>query len=272
MSTAPASPTDGRERWAREDAREAKEMNARALAVSVQESAKEILRLRREQEAKESQWNKWDRLLAASPFEEYLQERGLCVRAQWNQAYIALDAEAATLGAMLMDAEAIAVTVRMLDYRAFHFTHHQQIFQCAEQAWRRALATRQAQGKTLHCDVIVIVEELRRCGWLASSGGRDYLSALIEGCPGPANVAAYADAVLEAAQRRVLLDAARVLMPAVAENDGVRWSAAKAGAVPLPLHPPERLLAALRKFCDGVDAMRNAAPPPDLSKILEEMK
>jgi hypothetical protein len=270
MATHASTPDAARrERWKREDAREAKEVAARVLAISEQANAKAVLKLRREQEAKEREWSKWDRLLDSVPFEEYLLERGLCVREAHNRVFHNSEAEWAALGAVLMDNthKAVAHAARCLHCYCFQVKRHQIVYVAALQVWKRS-----RNDPALQLDIVTVTEQLRRNRRYEQSGGANYLTALIESCPGAANIAAYCESVIEAAQRRVIHAAGEVLLDAVCAEDGKRWSMSKCGVEGEPMHSPARLAGALKKFCDELQAMNAAGPPPDLAKILQEMK
>lgn len=257
--------------WAREDAAEAKERDARALAITTQQSQRDVLKLRREREAKEREWARWDRLLASEPFADFLSERGWEVRETNAARFVAWEAESAALGAMLMDERAAAYAARTLHATHFHTALHGRIFEGIIGAWRQYMARRQAR-QNVGYDFVFIVEYFRAARLLEKCCGANYLAALIESCPGAANVAAYCESVIEAAGRRALHATGEALVQAVCAEDGKRFCMAKCGTENEPTHAPAYLSAALKKFCDALKTMGGGTPAPDLMKILEETK
>lgn len=109
----------------------------------------------------------------------------------------ALEAEQSTLGAMLMERDAIARSVELLAADDFYRELHRKI--CA------AILTLFDKGEPV--DLITVVEELRRRNQLEEVGGVAYLTALIEACPSAANVESYARVVVEKSVLRQLLSA-----------------------------------------------------------------
>jgi len=107
-----------------------------------------------------------------------------------------LEAEQSTLGAMLMERDAVARTVELLTADDFYRELHRKIF--------TAIVTLFDKGEP--ADLITVVEELRRKGQLGEDGPA-YLTALIEACPSAANVESYAKVVSEKSILRKLLTA-----------------------------------------------------------------
>ncbi len=105
------------------------------------------------------------------------------------------DAEMATLGALLLDPEALAVVLRYLRADDFYKLAHQKIF--------TAIVTlfEESQG----VDLLTLTEELRSEGTLDSAGGTAYVSTLTSVVPTSANVEYYAKIVQENSIRRLLL-------------------------------------------------------------------
>jgi replicative DNA helicase len=108
-----------------------------------------------------------------------------------------LEGEQSTLGAMLMDRDAIARVVELLNAEDFYRENHRKIF--------NALVTLFDRGEPV--DLITVVEELRRRNHLEDIGGAAYLTALIEACPSSANVDSYAKAVGEKSTLRQIIRA-----------------------------------------------------------------
>jgi len=109
----------------------------------------------------------------------------------------ALEAEQSTLGAMLMERDAIARAVEVLREEDFYRELHRKIFNVILALF----------GKGEPVDLITVVEELRRRNQLDEVGGPAYLTALVEACPSAANVEAYAKVVSEKSVLRQLLTA-----------------------------------------------------------------
>ena len=84
-----------------------------------------------------------------------------------------LEAEMAVLGSMLLDEEAIATGVEILDRNFFYKDTHQKIFQ--------AISDLYAANKAV--DLITLTDALKREGSLDSIGGVSYLTALANSVP-----------------------------------------------------------------------------------------
>ena len=108
-----------------------------------------------------------------------------------------LDAEQATLGAMLVDRGAVVRGLAIVKPEDFYREAHRTI--CA------AVVTVQQQGNPV--DLVTVAAELRRLGKLESVGGAEYLAALIEQVPTTAHIIRYATIVAEKALlRRFILE------------------------------------------------------------------
>jgi hypothetical protein len=121
---------------------------------------------------------------------------------------LSLEGEQSTLGAMMMEPDAIARARNILNDRDFYRQAHSTIF---------AAILRLADDGT-PVDYITTVEELRRRDQLdeinGPGNGPAYLQALIEACPSAANVEAYARAVFEKSLLRAALVASDALKTA----------------------------------------------------------
>lgn len=106
-----------------------------------------------------------------------------------------LEAEKATLGALLLDAEAVGTVIRYLRPDNFYSLQNQKIF--------GAIISLFNKGE--RADLITITEELRQTGLLDSAGGPGYVAGLTDTVPTSANVEYYAKVVLETSLRRALL-------------------------------------------------------------------
>ena len=108
-----------------------------------------------------------------------------------------LEAEQSTLGAMLMERDAVARAVELVTLEDFYRELHKKIFKVVLKLFDK--------GEPI--DIVTVAEELRRAGQLEDVGGSEYLSALIEACPSSANIEAYAKVVQEKSILRQLLKA-----------------------------------------------------------------
>ncbi|HOS29731.1 MAG TPA: replicative DNA helicase [Treponemataceae bacterium] len=106
-----------------------------------------------------------------------------------------LEAEQATLGALLLDWEAVGTVIRYLRPDRFYSLQNQKVF----------TAILSLFNKGQRGDILTIIEELRAVGDLDSSGGASYITSLTDTVPTSANVEYYAKIVLDQAVRRDLL-------------------------------------------------------------------
>ena len=106
-----------------------------------------------------------------------------------------LEAEQATLGALLLDAEAVGTVIRYLRPDSFYSLQNQKIFQAILSLF----------NKGQRSDLITITEELRQTALLDAAGGPAYIASLTDTVPTSANVEYYAKVVLENSMRRSLL-------------------------------------------------------------------
>ncbi len=113
-----------------------------------------------------------------------------------------LDAEVATLGALLLDPEALATVIRLLRPEDFYKTSHQRIYQAILILFDRNEA----------CDLITLTEQLKDSGLLEACGGAAYVSRLTSAVPTSANVIYYARIVQECSMRRSLARIASEMM------------------------------------------------------------
>jgi replicative DNA helicase len=105
------------------------------------------------------------------------------------------EAEQATLGALLLDAEAVSVVIRYLRSDNFYSLQNQKIFS--------AIITLFNKGQ--RADIITVIEELRNSGELDAVGGPGYVASLTDTVPTSANVEYYAKVVLDQSIRRDLI-------------------------------------------------------------------
>jgi replicative DNA helicase len=112
-------------------------------------------------------------------------------RPPWSE-----DAERAVIGAMLLDADAVMRAGEHVDDTMFYREGHRRLF-------RAALALTQ-RGDVV--DTLTLADELERRGDLEQSGGREYLSFLVDAVPTVANVEYHARIVREKAILRRLIE------------------------------------------------------------------
>lgn len=106
-----------------------------------------------------------------------------------------LDAEQATLGALLLDWEALPAILQLLRPERFYSLQNQKIFS--------AMLDLYNQGVT--GDIISLIEKLRSAGELEAAGGPAYISSLTDTVPTSANIEYYAEIVLDNSVRRELI-------------------------------------------------------------------
>lgn len=107
-----------------------------------------------------------------------------------------LDAEQAVLGAVLKDAEAMNQAVEILDNaHMFYLPKHQIIYRAMLELYERSEP----------CDITTVANALLKGGQLEKIGGRVYLVELAENVVTTANVAVYANIVLEKSLLRRLI-------------------------------------------------------------------
>jgi replicative DNA helicase len=90
----------------------------------------------------------------------------------------AVEVEEQVIGAMLLEKEAIAKVIEVLDEEAFHSERNKRIY--------RAILTLFDHGEP--ADTITVAEELRRRGQLDAAGGESYLVELTMKVTSGANV------------------------------------------------------------------------------------
>src|SRR5579863_8398319 len=106
------------------------------------------------------------------------------------------DAEQAVLAAMMMDTDAIMRAAEFVDDTMFYREAHRRIF--------RAMIAITERGAVV--DPLTLSDELARRGELEASGGRDYITFLIDAIPTAANVEYHARIVREKALLRRLIE------------------------------------------------------------------
>jgi replicative DNA helicase len=118
------------------------------------------------------------------------------------------DAEQAVLSAMLMDADAILRAAEFVDDTMFYREGNRRIF--------RAMVSLNQRGDVI--DPLTLTEELSRSGELEASGGRDYISFLVDAVPTAANIEYHAKIVREKALRRRLIEVSTAIVTEAFES------------------------------------------------------
>jgi replicative DNA helicase len=105
------------------------------------------------------------------------------------------EAEQATLGALLLDDDAITVAVRYLRAGDFYSNQNRRVYQAILNLF----------NKGRKADIITVVDELRQEGELEAAGGPSYVASLTSVVPTSANIDYYARIVQDRSIRRSLL-------------------------------------------------------------------
>ena len=109
-----------------------------------------------------------------------------------------LEAEMAVLGAMLLEEEAMAKAIEIVEVDSFYREAHRHIFKAIIDGYEKGEAV----------DVVTVTERLRKEGNLEKAGGGAYISSLLSVVPTAANVGDYAGLVREKALLRKLINTA----------------------------------------------------------------
>jgi replicative DNA helicase len=120
------------------------------------------------------------------------------------------EAEVATLGAILLDPEALGRVLSFLRADDFYRSANGRVFDAVIALWERSEPI----------DLITLTDALKSSGDLAMVGGPAYISSLTSSVPTSANVEYYAKIVRETSVRRRLLRAANEMI-ANAMREGV---------------------------------------------------
>ncbi|MFQ5688709.1 MAG: replicative DNA helicase [Gemmatimonadota bacterium] len=88
------------------------------------------------------------------------------------------EAEISVLGAMLIDGDAVARTVELVDDEAFYREGHRRLY--------RAMIRLYNRGEVI--DVVTLADELKSAGELEAAGGMAYIGRLVDAVPTAANV------------------------------------------------------------------------------------
>ncbi len=119
-----------------------------------------------------------------------------------------VDAEQAVLGSMIMDPNCInevAVSVRT-EY--FYIPQHKEIFSAISSMYELSQAI----------DFISLLERLKKAGVYDETGGKEYLTKLVQKVPSSANVMSYVAIIREQYYQRALMGAAQGIIKDINEN------------------------------------------------------
>ena len=106
-----------------------------------------------------------------------------------------IEAEQATLGAILLDWDAVGSVITHLRAESFYSLQHQTIF--------KAILSLYKKGQ--RGDILTITEELRQTGKLDAAGGVAYVASLPDHVPTSSNIEYYAQLVKDDFNRRELI-------------------------------------------------------------------
>jgi replicative DNA helicase len=121
-----------------------------------------------------------------------------------------IEAEVAVLGAMMLEKDAIARTIEIIDETCFYNPNHGKIFGAMVALYDRNEAV----------DLITLTEELRRAGELENVGGASYLETLLSSVATSANVEYHARIALEKSTLRKLIEASTQIVNDAYQADG----------------------------------------------------
>jgi replicative DNA helicase len=105
------------------------------------------------------------------------------------------EAELASLGAMLLDEDAVATVIQYLRPDDFYANANRRVYSAILNLFNRGLKA----------DIITVTDELRKAGELDLSGGPSYIASLTNVVPSSANVDYYAKIVHDCSLRRSLI-------------------------------------------------------------------
>ncbi len=122
-----------------------------------------------------------------------------------------IDAEKSVLGAMLIDEEAIALAVEILDETWFYEETHRKIYQSIIQLY----------DQRKRVDLVTLSDKLKNEGLLESIGGVSYLSTIMDFVPTSAHVEHYAQIVKERGVLRRLIQNATQIISSCYQPNGI---------------------------------------------------
>jgi replicative DNA helicase len=121
-----------------------------------------------------------------------------------------LEAEMAVLGSMLIDDEAISLTIEAINKDSFYKNSHRKIFEVISNLYNANKAV----------DLITLTDELKRAGILDEVGGVSFLTGLVNSVPTAANIKHYVSIVREKEILRTLINSSTKIISLCHENEG----------------------------------------------------
>lgn len=109
-----------------------------------------------------------------------------------------LEAETSVIGAMMLDRQAIAKVISLLDEKTFYSIANKRIFETILAMYE----------KQINVDLVTLSEELHKNNQLEAIGGTYYLAEINRNTPTAANVEYHARIILEKFLKRLLINAA----------------------------------------------------------------
>lgn len=110
----------------------------------------------------------------------------------------AVDAEAAVLGAMLLDPDTVPKAIQYIDENCFYLQSHRKVFKAIVALFE----------KNKPADIVTVEQELSRMKELENVGSKEFLVSLLETVLTTAHIEEHAKLVLEKAVQRRLIQAA----------------------------------------------------------------
>jgi replicative DNA helicase len=120
------------------------------------------------------------------------------------------EAEISVLGGMLIDGDALAKAVEVVDDSMFYPEKHRRLFRGMVRVWERGEAI----------DAVTLADELRNTGDFEVAGGMQYIATLLDAVPTAANIEYHARIVREKAVLRRLIEAATGIIQDTYANQG----------------------------------------------------
>ena len=108
------------------------------------------------------------------------------------------DAEQSTLGAAMLNKDALADVLEIVTPDDFYDAAHREIYEAILELFRQSMSV----------DIVTVCDELKKRGSLEVAGGRVYVASLPSTVPSAINAAGYAQIVAEKAALRRLIMAA----------------------------------------------------------------
>lgn len=121
-----------------------------------------------------------------------------------------VEAEVAVLGSMLIDEEAIAKAIEVLNENSFYKESHRKIFSTIIELYDKSKAV----------DLVTLIDKLKKQGALEDVGGSSYVASLTSVVPTAANIFHYAKIVKEKNLLRKLINTATQIISDGYEHSG----------------------------------------------------